>query len=76
MAKFEPPIWESKLDDKYLCRVTRTEPYVGLLEIIEGEEVVLSESVPLSYDAKFGPDVFDLSEWQDRCVEFIDGRSE
>lgn len=65
-------IWESKLDDKWNCVVTRTAEYSGQLTVSDQEEVILSESVSLSYGAAFGPDVSDVAMWQDKCIEVVD----
>lgn len=65
-------VWSGTLDDKYVCRVRRTHPYGGVLEILLGEQVLKHWPVELAYDAVFGPDVADVAEWQDRCAAFVD----
>lgn len=66
-----PVVWEAGLDQRYLVRVTRTEPYNGKLEVLE---VLMETEVTLSYDAKFGPDAGDVMQWQEIATRFIDGR--
>lgn len=65
-------IWESDLDKKYLCQVHRNNLGGGILTIKYGETLLLEKDVVLSFGAFFGPDVGDVYEWQDMCVEFID----
>lgn len=65
-------IWESKLDDKWNCVVTRTAEYSGQLTVSDREETILSETVPLAYGAAFGPDISDVATWQDMCVDVVD----
>jgi len=66
-------VWESKLDDIYNCKVSRSEPYQGVLTIEKDGNVLFTKDVSLMYDAIFGPDVSDLAEWEDLCVNFVDG---
>lgn len=65
-------VWSSMLDDKYTVAVTRTAPFRGELTIAEGEQVLHRESVGLSFDAPFGPDIADVAEWQELAISFID----
>ncbi|MCK9532881.1 MAG: hypothetical protein M0R77_20555 [Gammaproteobacteria bacterium] len=65
-------IWESKLDDKWDCIVTRVSEYQGRLIVSDKDEIILNESVPLAYGAAFGPDIDDVAQWQDKCVEVVD----
>ncbi len=67
-------IWEGVLDEKYTVRVSRTEPYRGKLEVLEGDKLLMESDVSLSYDAKFGPDVGDVAEWEIAAMDFIDER--
>lgn len=69
-------VWKDKLDSKYDIVVTRTKPYKGLLRVSEGDTILLEEEVLLSYDAKFGPDAFDIEDWQNRVIKFIDSKPE
>jgi hypothetical protein len=76
MTDITPPaeneVWTSLLDDRFLCQVVRTEPYLGKLAISEEGVVLYVEEVGLSYNAQFGPDVEDVRMWQERCVEVVD----
>ena len=68
-------VWQSMLDGRYDVRVTRTEhTHLGILKITDTRDgrVVLEESVPLSYGAMFGPDIFDVQTWQERGIAVID----
>lgn len=40
---------------------------------VESGEVLLSEEVPLTFGAIFGPDVADVAEWQAKSIDVIDG---
>ena len=68
-------IWESQLDDRYDCRVTRINEAHGLLTVTdtENQKTLLSNEVTLSYGAAWGPDVDDVADWQERCVQAVDG---
>jgi len=68
-------VWSATLDERYVIRVTRVEPYTGELVILDGDKELFREGVILSYNALFGPDVFDVEAWQQRAIEFIDGRA-
>ena len=65
-------IWEAKLDNKYDIYVERVEPYKGELIIKDGDTTLTTKSVTLAYDAKFGPDVEDVQQWENMCADFID----
>ncbi len=65
-------IWEAELDKKYKVYVERVEPYKGELVIKEGDKELTRKFVTLSYDAKFGPDISDVTEWERVCIDFID----
>ena len=67
-------IWESKLDDKYLCSVVRINKRGGNLRVVEtttGREL-LNQDVGLLYGARFGPDVDDVDKWQSICTAVVD----
>lgn len=68
----ELTVWSSMLDGKYTVTVTRTAPYRAELTIAEGANVLHRESVGLSFDALFGPDVADVASWQEIAVRFVD----
>jgi len=66
-------IWEQTVDQgTYVCYVERLSDYTGMLYVERSGEEVMKEPVGLSYRALFGPDVADVAEWQERCIEAID----
>ena len=65
-------IWKSKVDEKYEVYVEQGEPYNGELVIKEGDKELTRKFVTISYDAKFGPDISDVTEWERVCIDFID----
>ena len=68
-------VWRSKLDDKFLIEVHRTDNYSGTLYIFDHDKNdlgIASWDVMLSYGAMFGPDVADVEEWQKGVAVFID----
>lgn len=69
-------VWEAMMDDRYRVTVTRTAEYRGRLRIVDtnGDDLVHEEEVRLSYGAIFGPDVADISRWQEIAMEAVDGR--
>jgi hypothetical protein len=73
----EDVVWTSTLDDRYVVKVVRIAPYRGELSISEESEanqVLHKREVALMYNALFGPDVDDVSEWQQIAIEFADSR--
>lgn len=70
-------IWESNLDNRYDCKVTRNLEYTGQLKVLDTEtnQVLLDEEVRLSYGASFGPDVADVADWRDKIIAVVDGES-
>lgn len=70
----EQEVWTATLDGKYVVTVIREAPYRGILRITEGGQVLHWETVGLMYNAQFGPDVDDVSHWQEIAERFIDGR--
>lgn len=68
--------WSAILDGRYKIEVQRTEPYQGVLCVWDGknnDKLMLEQVVGISYNAQFGPDVADLSMWQDTACKLIDG---
>lgn len=67
-------VWESILDNRYDCKVTRNLEYTGQLKVLDTEtnRVLLDEEVYLSYGAFFGPDASDVADWRDKIVKVID----
>lgn len=70
----ENEVWTATLDDRFVVTVTREAPYRGILRIAEGDRILHWETVGLMYNAQFGPDVDDVALWQEKAVQFIDGR--
>lgn len=70
-------IWQAQLDNRYDCAVTRINESHGLLTVTDAENktTVLENEVTLAYGARFGPDVDDVADWQERCVQAVDGLS-
>jgi hypothetical protein len=68
-------VWESNLDNRYDCKVTRNSEYSGQLKVLDTEtnQVLLDEEVRLSYGDAFGPDVADVADWRDKIVKVVDG---
>ncbi len=70
------PVWSVVLDDIYECQVVKTEDYKGVLSIRrKGKStgtLLWETGVNLSYGSIFGPDVFDVDEWEAMCLEFVD----
>jgi hypothetical protein len=65
-------IWESTVDKKFKVCVTRVAPYEGELIISEDDKMLTIQQVTISHDAKFGPDISDITEWERVCIDFID----
>lgn len=75
MTEEQQVVWEATVDQHaYSVKVVRTNDYSGLLTVTvtETEEVLLTEEVTLSYQAVFGPDVADVSDWQETALNAID----
>ena len=70
-------VWESNLDNRYDCKVTRNSEYSGQLKVLDTEtnQDLLDEEVFLSYGAFFGPDAADVSDWRDKIITVVDGES-
>ncbi len=69
-------VWKNILDNKYRVEVERTDSFSGELKIFDGVDekakVLYREKVTISYNAIFGPDVADVSLWEDKVINFID----
>jgi hypothetical protein len=68
-------VWSSELDGKYLIEVNRTgDGYSGTFTIkdMKTKEVLHTESVTISYGARFGPDVMDVADWEERGCSWAD----
>ena len=70
-------IWENTVDDHtWECKVIRLSSYKGRLTVthIETDKVILDTEVGLAYQAMFGPDVDDVSQWEHKCLLAIDSQ--
>jgi len=67
-------IWEAQLDDIFDCTVIRTGERTGQLTVKENVNgnILLDKEVGLSYGALFGPDIDDVTLWQELCIEVVD----
>lgn len=66
-------IWEAGLDGKYICQVSRVDNTTGNLFIInENEKVIFKEEISLSFRTPFGPDINEIENWKEKCLNFID----
>lgn len=69
-------VWHSTVDDEqWSVHVEQTPnwPYRGKLVVKDVfGEVVHTEEVGVSYAARFGPDVADVSDWQLAALNVID----
>ncbi len=65
-------VWTAQVDHRYNIYVERTTPYNGNLFILDGSKEICVKPVTLSYDAKFGPDIADVAQWQEIVLDFID----
>lgn len=70
----EEVIWESTLDDVYHCCVTRQSDRKGNLRVknIETNKLIIEEEVSLAYGAIMGPDIDDVSSWEQLCCNVVD----
>jgi len=67
--------WSRVLDCRYGMEVKRIEPYKGLwvmYDLDNNNKILHLEEVAISYDAKFGPDALDASNWSYRGIEIVD----
>jgi len=70
-------IWESTVDDGlYECKVKRIAEREGILTVLNvtTQKTLLRTPVELAYGASFGPDVHDVTYWQELCINAIDGK--
>jgi hypothetical protein len=72
-------VWENTLDGgTWGCKVVRTDEYRGRLtawNVVTGK-VILDQEVALAYDAIFGPDIYDLGNWQNQVIEAVDAQTQ
>jgi len=72
-------VWMNTIDGGvWGCSVIRTAPYQGRLSVWNAEthDIILDEQIGLAFDAVFGPDVGDLTEWQDKIIAAIDAQNQ
>ena len=65
-------VWSSMRDGRFTVKVNWTAPYRSELTIADGATVLYRESVSLSFNAQFGPDVDDVRSWQEAAIAFVD----
>lgn len=70
----EELIWEAELDGRYKCKVTRNSLHSGQLSVFDDktQKFLYDEEVQLSFGALYGPDEFDVSEWQTIIERLVD----
>ena len=68
--------WDQTVDNgRFRCWVTQDEDgYSGVLHVEEVPNGIplLEEKVGISYAARFGPDVADVSDWEAKSISAID----
>lgn len=70
--------WHARLDNRYLVEVQYVkggDGYRGTLLVFDhadGDRLVHAEPTGISYAARFGADVADVAEWQERAAEVVD----
>jgi hypothetical protein len=68
--------WDQTVDNgRFRCTVEQTgDGYQGTLKVVvvSTGDVLLQEEVGVSYAARFGPDVADVAEWQEKSIQVID----
>jgi hypothetical protein len=66
-------VWEASDGDGWKIEVTREQPYRGCLRIYnKADEVIFKQSVPLAYNAQFGPDIDDVDAWVTKANTVIE----
>jgi hypothetical protein len=72
-------IYENTVDQgEWEVLIARTGPYTGRFTITraaDGREIY-DRTVHLAYGARFGPDVDDVAQWQERAIRVIDNYKE
>jgi hypothetical protein len=69
-------VWCAILDLRYKIEVQRDSDYAATLVIFDGKDndkIILEKEVSLAYGARFGPDIDDLTSWQNIACACIDG---
>lgn len=68
-------VWCARIDNRYQIEVQRQEDGPARLIIFDHDHdmsPIHSEQTPLSYGARFGPDVEDVLRWQQTVEKIID----
>lgn len=63
------------LDKRYCIEIIRDVAYVGTFRIFDGLDnfkLLHEEPTTVSYDAIFGPDAYDVQEWQNLSLNIVD----
>ena len=68
-------IWTACLDGAFRVAVDRLDANRGLLTISRDGERLAEKEVPLAYGAQFGPDVDDVSQWEEWAAAFVDAKA-
>ena len=64
-------IWKSNVDKKFDVWVERVAPYEGELVISEDGKMLTIQQVTITYDAKFGPDIFSFLKGDDSTTKYL-----
>ena len=67
--------WAGVLDCRFGIEIVRVAPHNGTLRIfdLENDDKLLVETeTKISYDAKFGPDHYEVMCWQDEAADWVD----
>lgn len=70
--------WWSRLDGRYLIEVQydpKGQGYQGTLAIFDHQDndrLIHAEPVGIMFAARFGPDVSDVGDWQERAATVVD----
>jgi hypothetical protein len=65
-------VWKATIDLIYTCRVRDIDDYWGILEIIKENEMLFSKAVQYYRKPIFGPDLDDVMDWENICIDFVD----
>lgn len=73
-------VFSEQIDNRFQVEVQRIGEGAetgrrGTLVIFDhqnGDRLLFTQGVPLSYGAQFGPDIADVEQWEQRALRFID----
>jgi hypothetical protein len=71
----ENMVWAAILDKRFKIEVVRTSDNTGQYTIYDSQNndaVLCDEPTYLAYGARFGPDVDDMAQWQNKACEIVD----